>query len=1071
MLKRQVLYSILSIVAIFASIRSSAQTLSSTPRTLSYQGMISGDNEAVTGERLLTVTLYGDPEGTVKLWQGSMKTLIDRNGIFNVLLGSTDNPLPQSQSLDRPLFIGISIEGSPELMPRGQITASPYAINVGDGAITSRKLSSGSVTADKLNLDYISSISVNGQKITNKGDGLNIVGDVTYDEVAKSLMIHGQEAAVHSGKGSTAQNDPDDWTINGNTGTSPGTNYVGTSDSVALEIHVNEGGSAGGGNQRVMLYDPNGISANITGGFKDNSISSAVGSVITGGGQSGYPNTTTDNFVFIGGGDSNAVSGHYSVVTGGHVNTITNAQYSNIAGGTNNSINVGAHYSTLGGGKDNQSSGARGVISGGEHNNILSDYGVIGGGQNNKVGENPAEDDVFATVGGGHGNWAHEEYSTIAGGDTNYAGSRYGFIGGGQQNYIEHENIYAAHWATIGGGKSNRVLDLYGTVGGGEDNRIDSGGDHSAILGGLSNTARGLRGFIGAGSSNLLDTGSVDASIAGGQSNLVDAYYSAIDGGVYNYIRINETGEAAFIGAGANDTVLGSWSALSGGRSNIIDSAAKYSFIGSGEDNEILRNKWYASITGGQNNSAQASYSVISGGFGHVNQGSYGFIGAGIGDSISQTGPTILSGNGKACFIGAGEYNVIDGSGLNDAAEASAIVAGDSNRVGELGSIIGAGTKNLIEEDNDFIGAGKHNSLIRGGSTGIVAGEYNQISSGQHSGLGSSFIGAGDNNTVNDVWSGIMAGKRNLIYAGEASAIIAGKKNWITTNINTGEGSEFIGAGDSNRIFALRSMIGAGENNVDTGINSAIGAGQGNIIGTGGFDASIPGGDSLTAQSFAQTVVGFHNVPSGAFTQGMKTKWTTNQAHANEPILIVGNGTKVVPANAFEVSYDGHTTVSDVNGSGALPGRPALQGATYQDNVVYAWADVPSTGIGALPHQITANSDFGVFSVWHTAPGTYVVTLNTASGSGNPPTPIDLSQASITVTIENNDTTGIGPLFSGPVDTSKTLMTASCAYATASQIGLLVANPSSFIVDTYIGLPGDCIKQDRAFFLKVTGRK
>src|SRR5438046_483609 len=102
--------------------------LAQTPRTMSYQGMISGGR--IAGECAFKVTLYADAEGKTKLWQSTMKTVLDTTGIFNLVLGTPDNPLPESPAMDRPLWIGVSIDGSPELTPRAQFTASPYALNV-----------------------------------------------------------------------------------------------------------------------------------------------------------------------------------------------------------------------------------------------------------------------------------------------------------------------------------------------------------------------------------------------------------------------------------------------------------------------------------------------------------------------------------------------------------------------------------------------------------------------------------------------------------------------------------------------------------------------------------------------------------------------------------------------------------------------------------------------------------------------------------------------------------------------------------------------------------------------------
>ena len=101
------------------------------------------------------------------------------------------------------------------------------------------------------------------------------------------------------------------------------------------------------------------------------------------------------------------------------------------------------------------------------------------------------------------------------------------------------------------------------------------------------------------------------------------------------------------------------------------------------------------------------------------------------------------------------------------------------------------------------------------------------------------------------------------------------------------------------------------------------------MITGAGNHADIPGGDSLVAQSFAQTVVGFHNKPEGAFVQGSKSDFTHNHTHADDPLVIVGNGTIATQSNAFEVSYDGHSVVYDQLRSF---GRNAVFGGAYNDN-------------------------------------------------------------------------------------------------------------------------------------------
>ena len=215
--------------------------------------------------------------------------------------------------------------------------------------------------------------------------------------------------------------------------------------------------------------------------------------------------------------------------------------------------------------------------------------------------------------------------------------------------------------------------------------------------------------------------------------------------------------------------------------------------------------------------------------------------------------------------------------------------------------------------------------------------------------------------------------------------------------------------------------------------------------------ATIPGGDSLTAHSYAQTVVGYTNIenPStSVFVQGTPHSYSGGALGMTQetPLFIVGNGDGVGSAtpqsDAFEVTYDGHSIVHDQLGNAATVQRAPVFGGTYADNIVYAWGDVP-------PGGGVATADFGLdptTAVINSAPGVYVVTLNSLPGSGFH----TFTQASITVTVEDTS-----------LDTSASI---GCATATASRIG--APAPNQFIVRTY----QNCIPTDEAFYFKVCGR-
>jgi len=84
------------------------------------------------------------------------------------------------------------------------------------------------------------------------------------------------------------------WTLTGNGGTNPATNFLGTTDNVALNVRVN--------NLRAFRLEPNATAPNVIGGFSGNTVTAgAIGATIAGGGRtnavfSSANNSVTDSF-------------------------------------------------------------------------------------------------------------------------------------------------------------------------------------------------------------------------------------------------------------------------------------------------------------------------------------------------------------------------------------------------------------------------------------------------------------------------------------------------------------------------------------------------------------------------------------------------------------------------------------------------------------------------------------------------------------------------------------------------------------------------------------------------------
>jgi len=180
------------------------------------------------------------------------------------------------------------------------------------------------------------------------------------------------------------------WKLNGNSGTTAGTNFLGTTDNMALELHVN--------NSRALRIEPDATSPNLIGGFNGNSVSGGVvGAAISGGGLNGFENTVTGDHGTVGGGRSNQAG----------------------------------IIATVAGGINNAASGERSVVGGGTGNTASSSCSVVAGGDNNM-----AMGGSQATVGGGHNNTSNAQGATIPGGEDNTASGRYSFAAGRKASAI-----------------------------------------------------------------------------------------------------------------------------------------------------------------------------------------------------------------------------------------------------------------------------------------------------------------------------------------------------------------------------------------------------------------------------------------------------------------------------------------------------------------------------------------------------------------------------------------------------------------------------------------------------------
>jgi len=188
------------------------------------------------------------------------------------------------------------------------------------------------------------------------GTGLTLTGstfsaDTSYlQRRVSSTCPAGSAIRVVNANGTvTCQSLSDGWGLTGNAGTDPATNYLGTSDNVALELRVN--------GLRALRLEPHANSPNLVGGRSNNSVTPGVhGAVIGGGGgpDPWAPNTITDHYGVIGGG--------YGNQAGNNNTDLEDAQYATVGGGSNNTAS--GFVSTVPGGIDNTAEGTYSLAAG-----------------------------------------------------------------------------------------------------------------------------------------------------------------------------------------------------------------------------------------------------------------------------------------------------------------------------------------------------------------------------------------------------------------------------------------------------------------------------------------------------------------------------------------------------------------------------------------------------------------------------------------------------------------------------------------------------------------------------------
>jgi len=531
---------------------------SEIPHMINYQGVITeSDGNAFSGTCSIDFRLYDSPENSNLLWSETQSVSV-QEGTFNVLLGSLKT-IPVSVFSSSDVYFTMKIDNDDEMEPRQRIVSVGYAFH----AATADSLKS--IQTEHILTEINHLVPKDGSIQIKAGHNISIDSDEDSSQITISATGNG------SGSGS--------WLLNGNSGTSPGTEYIGTNDNEALEIKVY--------GERAGRIEPHAISPNIIFGSENNTIESeeeVYGATISGG------------------------------------------------GGTNiNSRNVitGGSFGTIGGGAFNRADNAS-VVAGGIFNKAYGQESFIGGGNSNKTYG------YGTVVPGGQSNIARQDYSFAAGykARANHYGS---FVWGCYPNPdsaystdIAQFIIYALGGVGIGTNDPDEMLSVNGTV-----ESIDGGfkfpdgttqttasdaGSYWHIQGNANtwpenhfigttnnqplelraNNLRAIRiepsdegpNIIAGYHDNFVSVGIKGATISGGgflyNENAISANYGTICGGYGNWVR--EKG--ATIGGGNLNMASGFGSVVCGGQNNIA--SGRLSTVAGGSENVARKSTSFA---------------------------------------------------------------------------------------------------------------------------------------------------------------------------------------------------------------------------------------------------------------------------------------------------------------------------------------------------------------------------------------------------------------------------------------------------------------------------------------------
>jgi hypothetical protein len=305
-----------------------------------YNGLLNDNGKLANGNYDFIANLYNVESGGNALPnQNTINNLPVVNGLVQFSLDFKGTAFDGTK-----LWLELQVKKSnaqnfdPPLSPRMLLTATPYALyaptaatattattanGVANNAVTGPGIQDASITTSKIQDASITASKIGSGQVVTALNGLHDAVSLQAG-LGISLSPNGNNTLTIASSGGGSG-----WSLTGNSGITPGVNFLGTLDDEPMEVQVN--GWRSFRLEYAGYWTPNASSrsVNVIGGLDLNQVvNGAIGATIAGGGyfsasgatSSYYPNQVGASSGTIGGGAGNSVGGQYGTVPGGFRN-------------------------------------------------------------------------------------------------------------------------------------------------------------------------------------------------------------------------------------------------------------------------------------------------------------------------------------------------------------------------------------------------------------------------------------------------------------------------------------------------------------------------------------------------------------------------------------------------------------------------------------------------------------------------------------------------------------------------------------------------------------------------------